>query len=296
MSGKILVTDSLFIFDEHVKKLEAAGYEVERLDKPKATEEELCAAIKGKVGYILGGIEKVTNKVIEAADELKAIAFTGSDWQALITGWQAATAKEIAIASAPGANSFAVAEFSVAVALAMQRNLFELGRTGDTKFETTGSIKSCTIGVIGSGHIGSKIIKFMQSFQPAGTLYFNRTKKGDIEAEYSNLDDLLTRSDIIFVAIPGSAGTILDDENIKKIKKGSLVVSISPANTISFDGLLPRLKDGSLRAAVDWPAPSPEFEKLPLKAWFSTNDHTAYNTHEATQKGSDMRLIHYLTC
>ena len=54
MKGKILVTDSLFIFDEHVNKLEAAGFEVERLDKPEVTERELIEAIKGKVGYISG--------------------------------------------------------------------------------------------------------------------------------------------------------------------------------------------------------------------------------------------------
>lgn len=55
MSNKILVTDSLFIKAKHVKKLEVAGYVVERLDKPNATEDELCEAVKGKVGYILGG-------------------------------------------------------------------------------------------------------------------------------------------------------------------------------------------------------------------------------------------------
>src|SRR5436190_9375955 len=131
MSNKILVTDSLFIFDEHVKKLEAAGYEVERLNKPKATEDELCKAVKGKVGYILGGIEKITDKVIESADELKVIAFTGADWQGFMPGWRAATKKGIKIINAPGANAFAVAEFALAVSLAMQRNLFELGRTGE---------------------------------------------------------------------------------------------------------------------------------------------------------------------
>jgi hypothetical protein len=51
----ILVTDSLFIETEHVARLEAAGFTVERLEKPQATEDELVAAIKGKIGYILGG-------------------------------------------------------------------------------------------------------------------------------------------------------------------------------------------------------------------------------------------------
>ncbi len=73
MKGTILITDSLFIFKEHEQALVNAGYKIERLDKPAATEEELIEAIKGKVGYILGGIEKVTDKVIEAADKLRVI-------------------------------------------------------------------------------------------------------------------------------------------------------------------------------------------------------------------------------
>ncbi len=95
MSNKVLVTDSLFIKDKHVKLLEAAGYEVERLDKPSATEEELCDAVRGKVGYILGGIEKVTDKVIESADGLKAIVFTGTGWQGFIPGHDLATKRGI---------------------------------------------------------------------------------------------------------------------------------------------------------------------------------------------------------
>ena len=65
MNGKILVTDSLFLFDEHEKRLKDAGYEVVRLDKAAASEEELVEAIKGKDGYIIGGVEKVTKKVID---------------------------------------------------------------------------------------------------------------------------------------------------------------------------------------------------------------------------------------
>ncbi len=53
--GKILVTDTLFIFDEHVKKFKDAGYEVVRVKKPDMSEGELVEAIKGKVGYVLGG-------------------------------------------------------------------------------------------------------------------------------------------------------------------------------------------------------------------------------------------------
>ena len=78
---KLLITDSLFIFPEHEKRLQDAGFEITRLDNPEATEAELIEAIKGKDAYILGGIEKVTAPVIAAADQLKIIALTGTVWQ-----------------------------------------------------------------------------------------------------------------------------------------------------------------------------------------------------------------------
>lgn len=45
MSNKILVTDTLFVYDKHVKQLKDSGYEVVRLEKPDATEAELIEAI-----------------------------------------------------------------------------------------------------------------------------------------------------------------------------------------------------------------------------------------------------------
>ena len=291
MSNKILITDTLFIGDEHVKQIEAAGYEVERIEKADATEDELIQAIKGKVGYVLGGIEKVTDKVIEAADQLKVIAFTGADWKALITGWEKAGEKGIKISNAPGANSPAVAEFALAMTLVMQRNLLELGRTGDVQSQTAETIQGATIGVIGAGHIGSKIIKMLSNFAPSRVLYHTREKYPGVEsdgAEYADLDKLLTTSDIIIIAAPGTAGTLLDKRAIESLKDNALIVSISPRNLIDFDTLLTRLQKGTLRAAIDWPAPSEDYSKLPLHTFYYTNNHTAYNTKAVIKICSDM--------
>ena len=59
-------------------------------------------------------------------------------------------------------------------------------------------------------------------------------------------------------------------------------------NLIDFDALLPRLQEGTLRAAIDFPAPNDEFTKLPLHIWFNTNNHTAYNTKSVIKVCSDM--------
>jgi phosphoglycerate dehydrogenase-like enzyme len=291
VKGKILVTDTLFIFDDHVRQIEEAGYEVVRLAKSDATESELIEAVKGKVGYILGGIEKITARVIEAADLLKVIAFTGTDWQYFIPGWEKAKERGIKIAQAPGANASAVAEFSLAMALLMQRNLLELGGPGDKTFETSGSLYQTEVGVIGAGHIGSRIIRMVHSFEPTKIRYTSRSRHPEVEtegAEYADLDTLLRACEVIFIAVPAAAGQILNQSAIEKLANNALLVNIAPSSLIDIDELFLRLKNGSLRAAIDYPAPRAEFTKLPLHTWYNTNDHAAYNTHSANKLGSDM--------
>lgn len=123
---QILITDSLFIFPEHEQQLRDAGYKIARLDKPEATEEELVEAIRGKTGYILGGLEHVTEKVIDAADELKAIVFTGIGYKGFIPAWEYALQKGIALENVPDGPTQAVAEWSITAALTMTRGIFEL--------------------------------------------------------------------------------------------------------------------------------------------------------------------------
>jgi glyoxylate reductase len=230
MKGTILVTDSLFIFPEHEEKIRAAGYEIERLDTPEATEEELVERVKGKVGYILGGIEKVTAKVIAAADDLKVIAFTGADAHGFIPAFKEATEKGIAITTTPAANSYAVAEYTLSVILAMTRNLFELGRAGNKKFETTRSLCELTVGVVGMGHVGSRVATSLQALGAKKILYTNRTQKKEVEektgAEFVSLDELLSQSDIVTLHVSKEIGEgFIGERELSMMKAGALLVN-----------------------------------------------------------------------
>jgi phosphoglycerate dehydrogenase-like enzyme len=286
MTKKLLITDSFFVFDDNVKALEAAGYEVIRLDEPKATEQQMVEAIKGTSVYIIGGVEQVTAAVIAAADELKAIIFSGVDYSNFIPAEQAALSKGIKLLNAPGANAIAVAEFAVGMAISMQRRFQDIGRYGDKQFLTTLSIQGSKIGIVGAGDIGSKILEAVSVFGPSEIVYYNRSVK-DIPARKVELDELVSESDIIFVSLPKHAGTIFDTEVITKIKKGSLIVSVSPENLFDMDALLPRLQVGEVRFGFDHPSPSPEFDALSSEAWFSVKSHSGYNTAPAIKAVSD---------
>lgn len=289
MSNQILVTDTLFIFDEHVEKLEEAGYEVVRLAKPDASEEELCEAIKGKVGYILGGIEKVTAKVIESADELKAIVFTGTGYKGFIPGWEYASKKVIAIANAPYANAHAVAEWLVASALAMTRNLFELGRTGNIKFQTTASLSELNVGIVGLGHVGQEAAKMFAGLGVTNISYWSRSQKNAQYKFTKELSELFSTNDVICVCVADEAGKgFIGELQLKLMKDNALIVSITHGGVIDEDVLLNHLKSGHIRAALDFNPENDEFLKLGLGVYYCSNESTAFNTKENLKITSDM--------
>jgi len=286
MAKKLLITDSFFISDVHVGRLIEAGYEVNRLNKAAATEDELIEALKDVSVYIIGGTEQVTDGVLESADKLEVIIFTGVDYSKFVPGEKTALAKGIKILNAPGANAVGVAEFAVSIALAMQRQLFSISRAGREKSVTTRSIEGSMIGVIGAGNIGQIIIKATEAFKPKEVIYYNRSSK-NIVARQVGLGELVQISDIIFLTLPASAGMVLDSGLVSKIRKDCLLISISPNNLIDYSALLVRLKNGELRAAIDWPSPTDEFNDLPLDTWLSFNSHSAYNTHSAIRGVDD---------
>jgi len=294
MKGKILVTDSLFILPEHEKQLTDAGYEIERLDTPTATEEQLIEHLPGKVGYILGGIEKVTDRAVDAADQLKAIIFTGADWRNFIPGHERATERGIAIANTPGANAYAVAEYTATLILAMVWNIFELDRTGQTKFQTTNSLNQLTVGIIGMGTIGSRVACILKALGAKEILYYSREQKPQVEKETSarfvTMEELLEQSDIVTLHASKEAGTgFIGKNQLAKMKDGSVLVNCGFTGGVDADSLYAELQTGRIRAAQDDPVDD-RFKTLPLSVWFSSNSHTAYNTHEANRTASDMAI------
>jgi phosphoglycerate dehydrogenase-like enzyme len=291
---KILITDTLFIFREHEEALVQAGFVFERLPKPQATEEELIKNIKGQSGYILGGIEKITENIINAADKLEVIVFTGADYRQFIPAHEVATKKGIAIANCPGANSYAVAEYAMTLILAMTRDIFNLGRTGIKMFKTTTSLPSLSVGIVGMGHVGERVARMLRSFGVKELYYFSRTRKENLEQElsmkYLSLSELLTQCNVVTLHASKEAGDkYLGKNELARIQKGSLLINTSFETAIDLDALFDELKSGRLRAAHDG-AVDAKFKDLPLDIWFNSNSHTAYNTHEANKVASDMAI------
>ena len=290
---KILITDSLFIFPEHEEKIRAAGYEIERLDKPEATPEELKAALKDKVGYVLGGIEHVTEDVLREATELKAISFTGIGYKDLIPAWEYATEKGIAIANVPDGPTHAVSEWAIGMAIAMNRGFFDTGLAGEKVFNTTRGLEDQNIGIIGLGRIGSHISEMIKVFRPKSVSYYSKNRKDykekELNLQYKELNNLLKESDVVFVCVSKDAGeNFIAEKELSQIKDNSLLVSFMHPGIVNENALLKELQSGRLRAVSDNPAKSDEFKNLPFANWYSMNGSNAFNTYTELKLTSDM--------
>jgi len=287
---KILITDTLFIFDEHIKTLESAGYEVVRIEKPDMSEGELKEAIADKTGYILGGIEYVTDSVIEAAKELRAVVFTGTGYKGHIPGYKAAFANGVLIGNTPYANVHEVAEWALAATLAMQRDLFSLGPKGGEKFHTISSLPDLSIGVIGLGHIGKKYADMVSSIGAKEVSYWSRSRK-DVDYTYLSREELLEVSDIVFVAVGDDAGDdFIGEKDFSLMKKDALLVSISHHGIVNENELLEAIKTGRIRAALDIVKDIDSFRGLPESRWYGSNASAAYNSTSYLKRSSDMAV------
>src|SRR5437868_1205538 len=85
----------------------------------------------------------------------------------------------------PARPTYAVAEWSLTMALAMNRGIFDLGRAGKKNCMTTKGLEGQRIGIIGFGRIGGQITRMLKEFRTDSVSYYSRHRHQDAEKELS---------------------------------------------------------------------------------------------------------------
>ena len=282
-----------------VEKMAAKGIVVS-IARPDLDESELASLLSGKDAYILGGVEHVTARVLEHADQLKVIAFLGVGYHAFIDT-PAATRRGIAVTNAPGANSRAVAEFAIGLMLDAWRRityLTDATKAGRWEEDKRQNLYGKTLGVVGLGNIGSIVARIASHGFGMRVVYSGPRSKPaaerDLGAVRLPLDELLAQSDVVTLHAPYGPETegMLDAQRLARIKPGAVIVNTSESELIDATALRNALLSGRVRAvAMDGyyvePTPAPEDDKLGLLALphdrVLVTPHTANATAESFQ-------------
>jgi len=208
-----------------------------------------------------------------------------------------------------------VADYTLMLMLMAVRNAKSVIRRTDAydyrlHDERGKELRDLTVGVVGTGRIGSAVLDRLRGFGCPTLAYDTRPKTS---AHYVPLGELLAHSDIVTLHTPLTADThhLLDRRRIEHMKHGAFIINTGRGSLLDTESLLSALESGRLGgAALDVlegedgifyadcrnrpieNTPLPRLQQLPNVI---ISPHTAYYTDHALSDAVENTIINCLT-
>jgi len=121
-----------------------------------------------------------------------------------------------------------------------------------------------TLGIIGMGRIGEALVRRAKGFG-INVLYYNRTRKAETEEaygiRYTDMDELLRRSDFVCVLTPYSPQThnLIGAAELRRMKPTAVLINTARGGIVNEEALYEALRDGTI-----WAAGLDVFEREPV--------------------------------
>ncbi len=291
---KIVQVESLGVSKQ---ELEDAKQEFEKLghqyiyytDIPKG-EDELIARMKDADIVNISNI-KLSARAIESCPNLKYlnVAFTGTDHVDI----ECCSKHGIKVSNAAGYSTEAVSELAVGLAVALMRNFNQMDnntrKLGNRNNFLGAELCGKTVGIVGTGAIGLATARIFKAFG-CKILAYSRTQK-DIEGiNYTTLDELFAKSDIISLHIPANAQTkgLISKKLLSKMKSTAIIINTARGPIMDNAALAELLKAEKIAGAgidvYETEPPLPENNPLLSAPNTILLPHVGYASKEAMQK------------
>lgn len=237
---KVLIPTKL---DKEVAKiLGNAGFEV--VQNPEKAVIDL-ASENTDAEVIIVRSEKVTPEVMDKLPSLRLVVRAGAGFDNIDTKY--ARSKNVDVMNTPGANSNAVAEEVVALALAAYRRVVPAdastreGKWEKSKFmgrEITGK----TVGILGLGHIGRLLVKRLSGFEVKVLAFdpvLSPEKAAELGVTLTSVEEIFSRADIISLHIPENDATrgMVNAKLLSLVKKGVMLINCARAGIVDEEAI-----------------------------------------------------------
>ncbi|KYZ76216.1 D-3-phosphoglycerate dehydrogenase [Anaerosporomusa subterranea] len=231
--------------------------------------DELMAIIGQYDALVVRSETKVTAPIIEAAERLKVIGRAGVGVDNIDV--ETATKKGIIVLNAPEGNTMAATEHTVAMLLALSRNIpqayasMKAGKWERSKLMGV-EVRGKTLGVFGLGRIGAGVAKraiAMEMNVMAYDPYISAHQAKSLGVELAEIDEILAVADFVTLHLPLTVETrhLFNADRLAKLKPGARLVNCARGGIIDEAALAAALAAGKLAgAAID------VFGKEPIEA------------------------------
>ena len=189
--------------------------------------------------------EKVTPEIMDALPKLKLIVRAGAGYNTIDI--KHARRKNIDVMNTPGANSNAVAEEVIALALAASRHLLEgdaTTRAGkwEKKRLMGKELTGKTIGILGLGNIGRLVVKRLSGFDMRFLAYdpvLSAELASDLGVELCSVEKIFEDSDYITLHIPEIPETkgMINKKLFDLMKPGATLINCARAGILNEEDL-----------------------------------------------------------
>jgi phosphoglycerate dehydrogenase-like enzyme len=249
---------------EHLQKIDEVRVYDSDATEPAVLAERLKEA---DVAVNIRGRTRFSADVLQVCPKLKLISIwgTGTDNVDL----KAAAAQGITVTNTPGANARAVAEHTVALILAVVKQLTQADRAmrqGRWPRNLVPQLRGKRLGLIGTGLIGREVAAMGRGLGlevVAWTYHPNASLAVSLGLRYVELDELLQTSDIVSLHLRATpdARQFLNRERLALLKPTAVVVNTARGALIDEAALVEALREQRIAGAgLD------VFEKEPLPA------------------------------
>ena len=251
---KVLITDKI---NEAAIKIVQQVAEVDNL--PTMDEEELIKIIDKYDALLVRSQTKVTKNIIEAASNMKIIGRAGVGVDNIDI--ESATKKGIIVVNSPDGNTNAAAEHTIAMMMAMSRNIpvadasVKAGLWERSKF-TGCEVYNKTLGIIGFGKIGQHVAQVALSLGMKLVVNDPYTTKEYVEkcgGKYiEHLDDFWAIPDFITIHTPKTKETtsLINTNTINRMKKGVRIINCARGGIIDEKALFDAIESGQVKSAA----------------------------------------------
>ena len=218
----------------------------------RPTEAELCELIRD-ADLFIAGTEPITDRVMSCAPRLRIISRVGIGLDNVDLA--AARRRGIVVCYTPDAPAAAVAELTVGLMLSTLRSIHlanaRVRAEGWHRFMGR-RLSELTVGIIGVGRVGRRVIGLLAGFQP--TILANDLEpSGDVRGvRWVEKDEIYDLADVISLHVPLTPMTrdLVTARQIDRMKPDAILVNTSRGGIIREGDLAAALGSGRLAAAA----------------------------------------------
>ncbi|MFN5650538.1 MAG: phosphoglycerate dehydrogenase [Actinomycetes bacterium] len=251
---RILVSEELA--ESGLAKMRAAGHEVDV--RVGLSPEELRQAIKGAHALVVRSATNVDDALLAAGTDLLVVGRAGVGLDNVDI--EAATRRGVMVANAPESNIVSAAEHTMAMLLAVARNVPQAhaalvqGRWERSKWEGV-ELFDKVLGVAGLGRIGKLVAQRAAGFGMRIMAYdpfVSEERARAMNIELVDLDTLIEQSDFLTVHLPKTKETIglIDAAAMKRAKSSLRIINVARGGIVDEADLADAVKNGVIAGAA----------------------------------------------